>query len=244
MQIEGSAGDLAYLAQHFTAPPLMVIRDERNDYYLLQSSSFKPCLDSSFVLTKANEELAILSGVLRFLRGSAEPLRSGCAVYLRHATGRRDAFVHIREGVKARAEIGTAIASGNGSNGAVHITPPSLPMMVTLTHLALSDSAVHKALRLWANDVANWVGLYRLLEVVAADIGDERKLVKIGWTSARQLNRFKHSANSVEVAGDAARHGKETGQSPTNPMSLGEATIYVTDILHSWFDWKSAQSAQ
>lgn len=239
VQIQGRSSDLEHLAQHFTAPALTVSKDERDNCYLLQSSSFDSCTTSEAVLAIAEEQLAVLSGALCFVRQSDEPLCSG-SVYLRHASGRRDVFVHLHGTLHGQVEIADVTVSVTDSNGVVHIKPPPPSKTLKITYLALSDASVTKALRLLTTDAKSWVGLYRLHEVVEADVGGEHEMVKLGWTSSRQLKRFKHSANSITVAGDAARHGKEKDKPPSDPMNLDEATAYVTYVLHAWFSSKGA----
>jgi len=79
--------------------------------------------------------------------------------------------------------------------------------------------------------------------MVESDIGGEKKLVKMGWGSTHQLKRFKHSANSVAVAGDSARHGRELGDPPRDPMSIDEAIAYCKYLLQAWFDSKRSVAA-
>jgi hypothetical protein len=65
-----------------------------------------------------------------------------------------------------------------------------------------------------------------------------KNLQKETWSLPSDLNRFKHSANSVQVAGDKARHGKETTHPPKNPMSLDQAAAYLRYLLESWISAK------
>jgi hypothetical protein len=238
VQISGRASDLDHLCRHFTAPPVVVTKDDRDSCYLLQSASFRSLSEPNAVRDAATSLLAVLSGALTFVRGSDEPLQSG-AVYLRHTDGHRDIFV-LLEGITIRTEVGDIGASITNCDGAVReVTPPPRPT-VSLTRAALSDAAISKALRLLGSDANTWVGLYRLHEVVEADVGGEHQMVKRGWGSSRQLKRFKHSANSVAVAGDNARHGKELSLPPGAPMSLSEAKAYVLYVLQAWLSAKNA----
>ena len=123
------------------------------------------------------------------------------------------------------------------------VAPPSPPPPRSAVLLALSDAdaAVAKVLHLLsAPDVMTWVGLYRLHEVIEADIGGQHNLEKSGWGSADDLRRFKHSANSVQVGGDHSRHGKEPHTPPKYPMTLAEAEAYVKYIVQAWIAAKGA----
>ena len=143
--------------------------------------------------------------------------------------------------MQLRGELGEVTVTVIDAQGNVVIKAPPQPRTIALAMLARSDSAVAKALRLLsAADSNSWVGLYRIYEVVEADVGGESALKTCGWGSPADLKRFKHSANSVSVGGDAARHGKELTSPPNNPMSLEEAGSYVTYIVSAWLGSKGA----
>lgn len=91
-----------------------------------------------------------------------------------------------------------------------------------------------------APDQKSWVNMYRIHEVIEADVGSENALKRQCWGSAQDLKRFKHSANSVTVGGDSARHGKEVEQPPKHPMSVDEAADYLNYVLQSWLSSKGA----
>jgi hypothetical protein len=240
VQIQGWASDLEHLARHFTATRYRVVKDDRGDGFLYESDAFGNCATSEDVLKVADEELCVLSGVLKLVRDSPEPLRTG-AVYRQNATGERDAFVHIHATLHARAELGeiTVTVTDSAGNVVTQHAPP--PRTVAVSQLASTNEAVAKAMRLLAApDHKSWVGMYRIHEVIEADLGGEHTLKKRGWGSARDLKRFKHSANSVKVAGDSARHGKEVDRPPTNPMSIDEAAAYLNYVLQSWLASKGA----
>ena len=237
IQVQGAVRDLEHLARHFTTLPRVFRRDEEGPGFLYESTVFAGCTTSDEVLDAANRELSILSGVLKLVQGSSEPLRGG-GVYRLNAAGGRDAFLRVHDAVHAHIadEVTLAVTDANG-NVVVTQRPPQ--RTVRLANLAFSDGAVAKALRLIAQaESGSWVGLYRLYELVEADVGGTTVLIRHGWTTARALKEFKHSANSVAVAGDAARHGKETGAPPRNPMSLAEAAAYVGYILEAWLAYK------
>ena len=240
VQVQGWVSDLEHLARHFTATRSRVVKDDRGDGYLYESDAFSVCQGSEDVLNVANEDFRVLSGVLKLVRDSPEALRSG-AVYRLNAKGGRDAFVHIHASVHARAEFGEVTVTTTDSAGKTVVRHEPPPRTIAVSKLAFTDVAVAKAMRLLAgSDHKSWVGMYRIHEVIESDLGGQHALMKQGWGSAKDLKRFKHSANSVEVGGDAARHGKEVDQPPTNPMSIDEAAAYLTYVLQSWLTAKGA----
>jgi hypothetical protein len=240
VEVQGSQFDLDHLKNYFTSAPMLVRADDRSPGFLYESEKFLTCTRSVEVLEVAAKELLILSGILKLIRDSTEPLRTG-AVYRQNAAGGRDIFVHIHEELHARAEAGIVGVTITDMEGNVVSVPPPPPRTIALSKLAFADDAVAKVMRLIAvADSNSWVNLYRMHEVVEADVGGEHSLKKRAWGSSRDLKRFKHSANSVTVAGDRARHGTETGQPPTQPMSIDEANAYVHCVIHVWLASKRA----
>lgn len=240
VQVRGWASDLEHLARHFTATPFRVSKDERDGGFVYESDSFSACKTSEEVLKHATDELCVLSGVLKMTRHSPESLRTG-AVYRRNADGGRAVFVHVQETPHIRTEIGEVTVTVTDTQGNVITRPTSPPKTVTISQLAAVNASVAKAMRLVvAPDHKSWVGMYRIHEVIEADVGSEHALKKRGWGSAQDLKRFKHSANSVTIAGDSARHGKELQEPPTHPMSIDEASAYLSYVLQSWLSSKGA----
>lgn len=237
--VQGAIQDLEHLARHFTALPRVIRRDTAAPGFVYESDAFARCTTSEEVLATADQEFSVLSGVIKLTRGSSEPLLC-CGVYRRNAAGGRDTYLRVHDAVHAHIvdEVALTVMETNG-NAVITQTLP--PRTVVLANLAFSDQSVEKALRLTLQaDFRSWVGLYRLFELIEADIGGQAILITRGWSTEPALKRFKHSANSVAVAGDASRHGKEAGAPPKHPMSLAEAAAYVAYLMEAWIAYKGA----
>jgi len=241
MQVNGDQRDLEFLANIFEVGAQKVLRDPQGDGYLYESDAFRSCSSSEEVEQIGGRELAILSGILKLERDARAVLQYG-AVHKLYQDGRRDIFVRIKESVQARVDVGAVTVQVTDAGGSVVATPsPPQPRAAKLLTLSVADEAVEKVLRLLsAPDVITWVGLYRLHEVIEANVGGQHTLEKMSWGSAEGLRRFKHSANSVQVGGDHSRHGSEQQAPPRNPMSLAEAEAYVKYIVQAWLASKGA----
>ncbi|KVT80179.1 hypothetical protein [Burkholderia ubonensis] len=240
VQLVGDISDLEFLTQNFSTGLRKVLRDSENSGYLYESDSFHRCCTSELVAQLAEEELAVLSGILKLERGARDRLRHG-AIYRPNANGGRDVFVHIRESLHVRAHAGKVMALVTDAEENIITQPAPPPRSAVLLRLAATDGVIAKVLRLLsASDVMSWVGLYRIFEVIEADVGGQHKFEKQGWGSSNDLKRFKHSANSVQVGGDMSRHGKEPQAPPKNPMTLPEAEGYMRHILQTWLVSKGA----
>lgn len=242
IRVEGDPRDLEALARESTGTQIVIRKDNAAPTYRLYSDTFDRLADSRSVFDAASRILELLSGALVLTGRLNTPLTCG-PVYRRHADGTDDINMFVHEVVcvlASEAAVVQATGEVRDSAGAVRITP-HIPVPFSLTQLGLVDVAVARALGLAAKpDALTWVGLYRIYEVVEHDVGGEKNLPKRGWGSEGQQKRFKHSANSVAVGGDSARHGKELTVPPKDPMSLAEATAYCKYLLQAWFDSKQA----
>ncbi|MGZ4999888.1 MAG: hypothetical protein ACXV7F_06270 [Methylomonas sp.] len=233
VQIRGHLSDLEHLASYFTSTNFSVFRDERDGSYFYCSKEFESCDTSEKVFAIANDNLAVLSGVLKFVRESFEPLITG-TVHKHHADGKREQFLHMRECFQNRNEFFEATIAVADPHGNIVQQPPHPPRTISIFALTPQDTAVTKVMRLFAApDAKTWVGLFRIYEVIEAEVGSQQ-LKKKNWGSRTDLKRFKHSANSVKVGGDMARHGKENSVPPSNPMTVEEAFAYVNYLMHAW----------
>jgi len=59
-------------------------------------------------------------------------------------------------------------------------------------------------------------------------------MVRLSVWAGLRISNFKQIANSVSVAGDAARHGKEPYAPPRSPMLLPEAESLIAQLPKNW----------
>ena len=238
VEVVGDPWDLEYLMEISQGGPRRVLSDPRGIGYLYESNSFNALMTSAKVATTARDELGVLSGILKLEHDASEPLRQGAVSRVTHDGGRDTFLQHRSSGPRVRFGAPTALQSGPaGDAPPLNATPPRA---AAILQVSARDTAVSKVLRLLSDpDAASWVGLYRIHEVIEADVGGQHSMQKMGWVSSEDLKRFKHSANSVQVGGDAARHGKEQHLPPNDPLTVSEAASYLTYIVQTWLASKS-----
>lgn len=238
VQVEGDPWDLDYLVRISQSAPWRVQPEAGGSGYVYVSDSFSTLTASDEVEKAAAGEIGSLSGVLKLMHDSREPLRQG-AIFWASDDGGRDTFVRVRGFRPVRFGTPTLVQTDAASKPLPAHSAPS--RAAAMLQVAAGDVAVSKVLRLLgAADAESWVGLYRVHEVIEADVGGQHTVQTLGWTSLDDLKRFKHSANSVHVGGDGSRHGMETQVPPKNPMSLSEAATYVSSIVSAWLASKGA----
>ena len=148
------------------------------------------------------------------------------------ASGTRNIFVELEPAV-LKISGGMVSMQVIDADGSVEERRPSDPLPTWLAK-ALETPEAARALRLRDDSQLSWTNLYRLFEVIVSGAGGDDVIVAEGWESRTQMRRFKHSANSVSVAGDEARHGVESTAPPTDAMSMSEARSLVDILLARW----------
>jgi hypothetical protein len=107
------------------------------------------------------------------------------------------------------------------------------------TALAATDHSVALVLRLVdgmlaGNDQIDWGAAYSALEVIEQDLHHRRLSGQdLGWWTAKERDNFRATANSVEVLGEHARHGKPFGLTEARMSSTG-ASWLVRRVAALW----------
>lgn len=123
-------------------------------------------------------------------------------------------------------------------DGTIEEFHPADPLKEWLP-LALHDRAVDNAMKIIGAGALDWVNLYRLFEIIAADAGGLDGIDSAGWAPKSKMKLFKHTANSPGVIGLESRHGAEWTQPPAKPMKLSEARALLNTIVHAWLESKT-----
>jgi hypothetical protein len=92
-------------------------------------------------------------------------------------------------------------------------------------------------LMLEGDEEIDWVAGYSALEIIEQDLAS-RKLngVALGWWTKAEHQNFTATANSVEVLGFRARHGKRFGLTEAR-MTTREASWFVRRVAAYWLTY-------
>ncbi len=74
--------------------------------------------------------------------------------------------------------------------------------------------------------------------MIEGDVGGQHELEKKDWVPRDKLDLFGRTANSPEAVGDAARHGRQSGEPPKEPMELYEAQALIKTLVKKWLESK------
>jgi hypothetical protein len=204
--------------------------------YVLESSTFDALEDAAGVKAEAERRLELMNGAMRAFDSKAGLVR---------LTGRFwDSDTPHLVSVPITAHAGatatlTAVAVATVDGHPIDPPPPPARGWVAL---AESNRNVAGVLRLTASGDLDWVGLYKVLEIVCGDVSGtitlteagKRMIIKRGWMTENQLDALTASANNEKVSGDAARHARTKGGIPSKIMTLDEGRYFVHRLVYSW----------
>ena len=232
MQLTGEEADLAPLTQSFTYGDIQVSKEDGK--YLLASARFEELTDANDVKDVALIIVAILNGVCRVALNGTEPIGIGNA--LRRAdNGKLHTYLLAGTGEFRRRGI-PATMTAMRADSTVQKPVDSVKQWASLS---LVDQAVAKVMRINALGLLEWANLYRVLEIIADDVGGFDTIEIRNWMPRGSTSRLKWTANSADILGLEARHGIQNHQSPPNPMTIGEARRLVRALTWHWLESKS-----
>jgi hypothetical protein len=225
-RLMGNPGELEDAARVLTFSDAHVI-EEDGDYFLT-SPKFVSLANHSDVLIHAKELLRIINGATRVETGA--PLRievTDQTVYIGDDGSRQNS---------ASATAGILIVRSweFDEAKAVEVSKRIRHML----ELSAKDTAVADALRFFNAGEPRWDGLYKVFEVIRADVGGMEDLKNTNWVEDRELRNFTHTAQHPAVLGDTARHVRSRAKPPPNPMGLPEAEALIRRLLERWMESK------
>ena len=145
----------------------------------------------------------------------------------------------VFEALEDGSKTGYAFVSGTATFGlraranlsveGLVLEAPRTTQAQKILEVMRTDRRVKVAASVLAMPGATWPHLYRCLEEVEYILG--KKASNAGLCSDNERERFTRTANSAEVAGDAARHRLAKFDPPEQPMTLAQAQIFLRNTL-------------
>jgi hypothetical protein len=176
------------------------------------------------VREKANQLVPLINGVAKAHVPGFEPVSLGVCVDWVRPDGRLAR--RFTDTVTLHARSGARVAE----KAAVTAT-----LMKEWMSVSIGNAEAIDVLRLWGTaPVHDWSTLYKIREKIEARVGS--KIVRLGWASRRELERFDRTACSPDVIGDAARHGVQKGIPPHQPMSIEQAHQLIQRLIRGWME--------
>jgi hypothetical protein len=232
--LSGDEPSLRKLSELFSQGAISVCG--RDGSFYLRADEFNAHADAGDVRASAIELVRRANGVARLADSAFRPVEVD-RVELVSEGGGRQHFVALGVAVESSAALSMTVIRGDGTREEVVADPDAVPASDLLA-VAANEPDVARALRLIGQAETTWPGLYHLYEVVLGDVGG--LIYDDGWASRIEVERFRRTANSPAVLGEHARHGRETTEPPSNPMSLREARDLVERLVRRWLAEKGS----
>jgi hypothetical protein len=185
-------------------------------------------VDEDMVLDRAEQLLAALNGIASLLDPSHRPLTCSTKFYAIDGSGQRVGTTIAVGCGEVRAKGGAVGLSVNGVLGPDHRSGAALPFLAA----AEASREAADALTLIGRRRPTWSELSVVREIVYE--ASAKKMIKLGWISEADDERFTHTANNRRVLGIEARHGHANWKPPKNPMSYDEALMKVRTLVANW----------
>jgi hypothetical protein len=200
---------LEELSQSVNLSNVRIVKTDKG--YSLESDRFVG--PAAQVRSDAEELVGLIIGATRLAMGVESDISIKAVVKL-NADGSRDEFLEMADHAMLHDSLTiTTVSQLDGSVRVICRTDP-IPKWIDV---ALADPSVAKVLRLQSLPI-DWVNLYRILEVIQADVGGSKPIRDNGWATKTALDRFEHSTNDPSTSGDQSRHGHRNIKPPANPM--------------------------
>lgn len=234
IQLEGDQMDLDEFPYWFPNGDVYAI--EENGTFYLVGPAFEMLSEPDQVHEAALQAVHEFYGIASLLWSSLRRPEVGI-VFREDERGKREGSAFLSGSATLRSKARGTLTTGGGAQ---HRRSP------TTARLLLSgswrDKHIRTALDLWADPLRTWPRLYLVLEVIEKYLGQEVQDVK--FCSRKERERFRRSANSMEIAGKDARHARRMHQPPKYPMRLPEATEFIRGLLLRALDRAAAAKPQ
>lgn len=215
----GERSDLEELPRWFPNGEVFAI-EEKAEFFLV-GFAFESLPDAEAVLAEARRRLDKFTAVISLLWSDFR--KPTVDSIIREDDGSRNIFVFLSASLSARVKVNAVISGG------VPGQQPQRTQAQELLDHATGRPHLQEALLIWGDPMRSWPRLYRILEEIEEDLGDD--VNHVGLCSAKQRKRFRLSAQVPEAAGLDARHASEMFDPPPDPMMFDEAKVFIGQIL-------------
>ncbi len=203
----------------------------------LRSRDWDQLQDEQEVYNQAKRFTESLDRAAFFHFRDTAPLAVGLIVRI-DDDGSIQKFAFIQGSARGRGR-GTGSISAIGPNGQPIETGGEHTIIKTLWASGQHQSVVD-ALRFFRK--GDWSSLYRALEIVRHELGDDLTSILDGRVTNKSIKRFTQTAQNPAAIGDEARHARINSKLPRKPMSIDEARALVGELIRNWIESKETET--
>lgn len=219
--LSGDASVLGRLSQTVSDDDYRIRKGQ--EAYLLTGTGLDVLADASLVADRAGELTTLLSGACQALLGVESTIKVGAVTEI--------------------LPDGGVVISGLVAETVASTLPPSVQIGDEVTHptdtarewliLARTDPQLAHGLELWSRGT-EWWNLWKVFELVEGSSEGVKGIVRRGWATRDQCQRFARTANSRTALGVSSRHAFDRATPPGKPMDGEEAFHFVASLFGKW----------
>ena len=225
------SGDLEMLMEiEDSLEAIGLYRFKENGEWLWTSPRFEPLTEAHDVLVCAKELISVVRGAIYLTFGSADPIAVNGILRAQRQKPPVQFIFPDSAVAQARAGMPTIARESDAHSGKEE------KLIYKFLAAAEESESMKRVFRLVGSKPLDWSNLYRIFEIVSADV--DVKISVRGWASESDIRLFKHTANHPAAVGDEARHGVMPAEPPSEPMKLAEAEVLIRNIVESWIRGK------
>ena len=221
VQLQGERLDLEELPKWFPSGDVHAV--EEREKFFITGPTLDGMMDADAVLRRATEALNEFSAVIFLLWDSFRKPNIG-QVIREDDAGKRNAYIFVAGIASGRSKASGVLVDAGGAAAV-----PATTQAQDLLWASHTSPNLREALNVWADPIRSWGRLYRIVEEIKKHFG--KPVDEVGLCSRPDLIRFARTANTAEAAGLDARHASGLFKPPDKPMSLNEATSFVSRLL-------------
>lgn len=184
--------------------------------WALESSEFDSCTKVDEIVAVATRLIQIIHRVLALYARLASPFELG-SVYVLDESG-----AIVRSVLRATAQIRVYLSAGLHE---LSVSNNAQSLGTRLVRRAFSEEELLEALAIVGEDDIKWSQIYDIIEF----LGGCREIAKRNWATAREVDRFRRTANHYRHLGNPGRNPL-----PPNPPTLAESCTFAVNLLKQW----------
>lgn len=236
--ISGEKDDLEFLSNNKVFCPFEIsIEAGDNGEYVLKSQDFNDFKNEHEIWKKADKILGNINLVKEFDCGMLRPLKLKKVV----DADNNKHYLRSEDTLKSKLQVKSqgTILNEDGTVEEIQTNYVAIINKSLRTYkLITKNSEARRVLKLFNSKDSGkeFINLYKIYEIIEKDVGGIDNTPKSELVTKKQIEQFKHTANSYSALGEASRHGTENKKPPKNPMGLPEAKVLSRTIIENWFE--------
>jgi len=240
IQISGPKELLLELSEILTDEDFRLVHIDGD--FFIESIAFDQISTPDEMIKMVGNNLDLLTNSVHLIRGIAEPIKVGGIARRKDDGSKVISPLALKDHIPLSNNLKIKVSWAKGkviNKEGKDVTPHPANDIKRMFDTARSYDEIYKAVFLLATRPMDWNSLYKLLDLIADDVGGFKEIKSRGWASKNSLERIHHTSVSYEEAGIDSRKLTQKQKPPSKPISLKQARSIMLSMFHNWWREKS-----